>query len=142
MAKYDYNDALRDYKRPGCCPRTLSIFTNLSCPNLIQPLLHMVQHLADMGCTILRSQHSTPLLLKFFHTPFPLPLHFPPFTCTRVIGNHNNNHEKTTSSAVTNFRISEIRYLSYFKLPSCIYSVSSASIDAYVKQCKIMLWFI
>ena len=81
-------------KRPGCWPKTLSLLSNLSYPIPTQPLLHMVQHVADWVAPFLRSQHSPPPPLEFFHTPIS-PHPSPSPTYTRVRGNHHH-HEIAT----------------------------------------------
>ena len=55
------------YPRPGCRPKTLPPFSNLSCPIPYQTLLHMVQHVADWVAPIPRSHHSPLSTLKFLH---------------------------------------------------------------------------
>ena len=47
------------FKRPGCHPKTLTLFSNLSCPIPTQPLLHML--LTDL-------HHSPFSPFIFFHT--------------------------------------------------------------------------
>ena len=56
-------------KENRCVPKMLPSFSNLSWPIPTQPLLHMVQHVADCAAPFPRSQHSPPPPLKFFHTP-------------------------------------------------------------------------
>ena len=60
-------------KRLGCRPKTLPLFSNLSCPILTEPLLHIVQHVADWVAPFLRSQYfpySSPPIHPY--SPFPL----------------------------------------------------------------------
>ena len=65
-------------KRPGCQPKTLPLFSNLSSLIPTQPLLNMVQYVADWIALFCRSQHSPPSPLKFFHTSHSPPFYFPP----------------------------------------------------------------
>jgi len=65
-------------KRPGYRHLMLALFSNLSCLIPTQPLLHMVQHVADRVSPFLRSRHTSPPPLKFLHIPLSPPLFFPP----------------------------------------------------------------
>ena len=53
--------------------KTLPPFSNVLCPIPTQPLLHMMQHVADWVAPFPRRQHSPPPPLKFFHTALHLP---------------------------------------------------------------------
>ena len=57
------------YPLSGCRPKMMQTFSNLSCQIPTQPLLQMVQHVADWVAPFPRSQHSPPLLLKLLHIP-------------------------------------------------------------------------
>ena len=46
----------------GCWPKTLPLFSNLSCSFLTQPLLNMVQHVADCVVLFPRCEHSIQIL--------------------------------------------------------------------------------
>ena len=65
-------------KRPGCWPKTLPQFSNLSCQIPTQPLLHMVQNVTGWLAPFPRIRHSPPPPLKFSpYFPFTSPLFFP-----------------------------------------------------------------
>ena len=62
----------------------MPLFSNLSCPIPIQPLLYVVQNVADWVVPFLRSQHFPHLPLKLFHT-LPSIL-----KCTKIMNNHHH----------------------------------------------------
>ena len=57
-------------------------FSNLSCPIPTQPLLHMVQHVADWVVPFPRSQHS-PQIPPY--SPFTSSLSFPPLRARELV---------------------------------------------------------
>ena len=78
---------------PGCRPKTLPTFPNLSCPIPSQPLLQML---------LTGLHHSTvvsiPLLLLLPSKSSIFPLHFPPLLlslmCTRVRSNYHHHQRR------------------------------------------------
>ena len=69
--------------------KTLPTFSNLFCPISTQPLLHIVQHIAD--CVHHSLVVGIPLLLfPSNSTILHLPLLLSFFMCTRVTGNHHH----------------------------------------------------